>query len=67
MRDYHLNLYDTSGRRITPGSLRISAVDDLDALTKAAAHCPSGVYRAVLIEGRRVVAKWPSDRSRSVS
>jgi len=63
MPDYYLHLYDTSGRRIPRGSLRISAVDDLDALAKTTAHGPSDVYRAVLIHGARIVAEWPRQKS----
>jgi hypothetical protein len=65
MHDYHLHLYDTSGRRVTRDRLRISAVDDLDAIAKTAVHSPSDVYRAVLIDGRRVVAKWPTDERKA--
>ncbi len=61
MPDYHLSLYDTSGRRINRGN-RISAVDDLEAVAKTAEHKPSAVYRAILREGKRVVAKWPQPR-----
>ncbi len=43
MPDYHLSLYDTSGRQITRGN-RISAVDDLEAVAKTEAHRPSAVY-----------------------
>jgi hypothetical protein len=59
MPNYYLHLYDTSGRRVSRGSLRISAADDLEALAKTAACDPSNVYRAVLIDGRRIVAEWP--------
>ncbi len=48
-----------SGRRITRGSLRISAVDDLEAVSKTAEHGPSDVYRAILRDGNRIVAEWP--------
>ena len=59
MPDYYLHLYDTSGRRITRGSICIFAEDDFEAVTKTAAHDPSEVYRAVLTNGRRIVAEWP--------
>jgi hypothetical protein len=58
MPNYHLHLYDTSGRRVTRGSLRISAPDDLEAIARTAMHHPSDVYRAILLDGRRVVAEW---------
>ena len=59
MSDYYLHLYDTSGRRITRGSIRITAEDDFEAITKTAVHDPSEVYRAVLTNGRQIVAEWP--------
>jgi hypothetical protein len=61
MPDYHLSLYDTSGRRINRGN-RISAADDLEAVAKTAEHRPSAVYRAILREGSRIVAEWPEPR-----
>lgn len=63
MPDYYLHLYDTSGRRVSRGSLRIAAADDFEAVTKTAVHGPSDVYRAVLIDGTRIVSEWPSQQS----
>ena len=45
MPDYYFHLYDTSGRRITRGSICIFAEDDFEAVAKTAAHDPSEVYR----------------------
>jgi hypothetical protein len=62
MRDYYLHLYDTSGRQITHGALRISAGNDFEAVAKTARHSPSDVYRAFLIDGLRIVAEWPGQK-----
>jgi len=64
MPKYQVYLYDTSGRRITRSSLRISAIDDLEAVTRTAEHGPLDVYRAILRDGNRIVAEW---RGRKIS
>jgi hypothetical protein len=63
MPTYFFDLCDTtSGRRVMP-SVIIFAVNDLEAIAKAAEHGPSNIYRSVLRDGDRIVAEWPSGKS----
>jgi hypothetical protein len=59
MPAYRLFLYDTSGRLLSRG-LFIPAINDAEAIAKAEKRGSSDVYRAVLRDGDRVVAEWPS-------
>ena len=62
MSEYRLHLYDTSGHQLSR-SLPIEALDDLDAIARAERRGAPDVYRAVLRDGDRVVAKWPYEKS----